>query len=57
MKGVPADFDEQTVHTDPETRGKCGFCGKEENGYAIRDGQGKFKAACWKCCKKARDAK
>lgn len=36
-------------HTWPDARGTCGFCGKEENGYAKRDATGKWLAACWKC--------
>lgn len=37
------------AHTWPDARGKCGFCGKEENGYAKKDAQGNWQAACWKC--------
>ena len=43
-----------TEYTFPEARGVCGFCGEEENGYAMRDANGKFKAACWKCVTKDR---
>lgn len=38
-----------TAYTFPEERGVCGFCGKEENGYAKRDTNGKWQAACWPC--------
>ena len=41
------------VYTSPEDRGKCGFCGKEEGGYAKRDGNGLWQAACWKCVRPA----
>lgn len=37
-------------HTEPETRGVCGFCGKEEGGYAAQK-NGKWVAACWDCVK------
>ena len=37
------------IYTFPEERGVCGFCGKEENGYAKKDENGKWQAACWKC--------
>ena len=40
-------------YTGPENRGVCGFCGKEENGYAKRDADGKWQAACWPCVKPA----
>jgi len=40
-------------HTFPEARGTCGFCGREENGYAKKDSSGKWVAACWKCVKPA----
>lgn len=46
--------DSGTDYTFPEERGVCGFCGAEENGYAMRDSNGKFKAACWKCINKDR---
>jgi hypothetical protein len=42
-------MDPALVYTFPEDRGKCGFCGGEENGYAKRDANGKWQAACWKC--------
>ena len=32
-------------YTFPEDRGVCGFCGEEENGYALRDKDGKFQPA------------
>jgi hypothetical protein len=44
----------ETDYTTPEDRGVCGFCGKEENGYAMKDSDGKFKSACWNCIKKDR---
>jgi len=39
--------------TSPDNRGKCGFCGKEEGGYAKRDANGKWQPACWPCVKPA----
>ena len=30
---------------------KCGFCGKEEHGYAKQDAKGRWKPACWSCVK------
>lgn len=36
-------------HTWPDERGECGFCGKEENGYAKKDANGEWQAACWPC--------
>jgi hypothetical protein len=36
-------------YTGPENRGECGFCGKEEGGYAKKDANGKWQAACWLC--------
>jgi hypothetical protein len=44
----------ELAHTWPDSRGKCGFCGKEENGYAKRDESGQFRAACWSCINKDR---
>lgn len=41
-----------TLWSSPENRGKCGFCGKEENGYA-KQKDGKWVAACWKCIRPA----
>lgn len=41
--------DSEIAHTSPDLRGQCGFCGKEENGYAKRDAAGKWVAACWLC--------
>ena len=41
--------DKELEHTWPDARGKCGFCGKEENGYAKQDSSGKWRAACWSC--------
>ncbi len=38
-------------YTGPENRGKCGFCGKEEGGYAKKDTNGMWQAACWPCVK------
>lgn len=35
--------------TSPDNRGVCGFCGKEEGGYAKRDANGKWQPACWPC--------
>jgi hypothetical protein len=40
-------------HTWPDARGKCGFCGKEENGYAKKDVNGKWQATCWPCVRPA----
>ena len=37
--------------TSPDNRGKCGFCGKEEGGYAKRDANGVWQPACWPCVK------
>lgn len=31
---------------------KCFFCRGEFPGYALKDKQGKFQAACWDCAKK-----
>ncbi len=42
-----------TAYSFPEDRGKCGFCGKEDNGYAKRDANGQWQAACWKCVRPA----
>lgn len=39
-------------HTTPENRGVCGFCGKEEGGYA-KQKNGVWVAACWNCVKPA----
>lgn len=36
-------------YTFPGERGVCGFCGKEENGYAKKDPSGTWAAACWPC--------
>jgi hypothetical protein len=44
-------LDSALAYTFPEERGVCGFCGKEEGGYAKRDSNGKWQAACWKCVK------
>lgn len=46
-----AVMDFELEYTTPESRGACGFCGKEENGYAKRDEKGNWKACCWKCIK------
>ena len=43
--------DPALVYTSPDNRGKCGFCGKGEQGYAKRDTDGKFRASCWFCVK------
>jgi hypothetical protein len=40
-----------TEWTSPDNRGICGFCGKEEGGYALRDENGKWQPACWPCAK------
>lgn len=40
-----------TAYSFPEDRGSCGFCGKEENGYAKRDDSGNWLSACWPCVK------
>jgi len=37
-------------YTSPEDRGKCGFCGKGEGGYA-KQKNGKWVPACWNCIK------
>lgn len=37
--------------TAPGARGICGFCGKEEGGYAKKDASGKWQPACWSCVK------
>jgi len=39
--------------TSPDNRGKCGFCGKEEGGYARKDANGTWQPACWNCVKPA----
>lgn len=39
--------EEGTEHTDK--LGKCGFCKKEEGGYAKRDTKGNWRPACWPC--------
>ena len=31
--------------------GKCFFCGKEEQGYALKERR-EFQPACWPCCRK-----
>jgi hypothetical protein len=36
-------------YTWPGERGVCGFCGKEEGGYAKKDANGEWQAACWPC--------
>ena len=38
-------------HTWPDSRGECGFCHKEEGGYAKQDERGVWQAACWNCIK------
>jgi hypothetical protein len=40
--------------TSPDNRGKCGFCGGVEGGYAKRDAEGVWQAACWPCVKPAK---
>ncbi len=40
-----------TEWTSPEKRGVCGFCGKEEGGYAKKDAYGKWQPACWPCAR------
>lgn len=42
---------EQVAWTSPDNRGTCGFCGKEENGYAKKGSDGNWRAACWLCVK------
>lgn len=42
-----------TDYTFPTSRDTCGFCGKEENGYAKKDSNGRWHAACWLCVKPA----
>ena len=39
------------AYTGPGNRGKCGFCGKTEGGYAKQDANGKWQASCWECVK------
>jgi len=39
------------IYTGPENRGECGFCHGEEGGYAKRDSEGNWQAACWPCVK------
>ena len=39
-------------HTDPENRGICHFCHKQEDGYAMRDINGKFQPACHVCIRR-----
>lgn len=36
-------------YTTPENRDTCGFCGGTENGYAKKDANGEWQAACWMC--------
>lgn len=45
--------DAARAYTSPENRGLCGFCGKEEGGYAKQDSKGKWQAACWPCVRPA----
>lgn len=47
----PTIIEPGTEHTEPDNRGKCGFCKEEENGYAMKDTKGKWRPACWKCVK------
>jgi hypothetical protein len=44
-----AVLDFELAHTEIDARGKCGFCGKEENGYAKRTASGEWRASCWNC--------
>lgn len=44
-----AVLDFELAHTETDARGKCGFCGKEENVYAKQSAGGKWKACCWNC--------
>ena len=44
----------ERAYTDPEHRGKCGFCPNPEDGYAMADKDGKVRAACWPCIDKTR---
>ena len=49
--------DRAKEYTSPDNRGRCGFCGKEEEGgYAKQDKNGKWQAACWSCVKPAHTA-
>ena len=48
-----ADLVKALEWTSPEDRGICGFCGKEENGYAKKDDKGKWLSACWDCVRPA----
>jgi hypothetical protein len=47
------NLDPALEYTGPENRGVCGFCGGVEGGYAKRDADGKWQAACWPCVKPA----
>lgn len=47
MSSFPNDPAQE--YTFPENRGKCGFCGKEEGGYAKQNANGKWQPACWPC--------
>jgi hypothetical protein len=31
--------------------GKCAFCGRGENCYALQDNKGEWQGACNECCK------
>lgn len=42
-------MESEVAYTFPDRRGKCGLCGKSENGYAKRNSAGKWVAACWLC--------
>jgi hypothetical protein len=43
--------DASLEYTGPSDRGRCGFCGGVEGGYAKQDACGTWKAACWECVK------
>jgi hypothetical protein len=54
---MPNKLEPALEYTFPGARGICGFCGQEENGYAKRDAEGAWQAACWVCVRPAVRAK
>ena len=38
-------------YTEPGSRGVCGFCRKDEQGYAKKDSKNVWRASCWACVK------
>jgi hypothetical protein len=42
---------EALEYTEPGSRGVCGFCGKDEQGYAKKDSKNVWQASCWACVK------